>query len=158
MMNSIKIINSDNYSDKRGLIWTSWNKKNLNLSFKHDKFSFSKKNVLRGLHYDNKTWKLISCPYGKIFFVVVNCNPKSKEYLKHKSWILDQKKNIQILVPPMYANGHLCLSDSCLFHYKLSYKGKYFDIDKQKVLKWNDIRVNIKWPIKSKPIMSKRDE
>ena len=58
----------------------------------------------------------------------------------------------------MFANGHLCLSDSCLFHYKLSYKGKYFDIDKQKVLKWNDIRVNIKWPIKSKPIMSKRDE
>ena len=37
-------------------------------------------------------------------------------------------------------------------------QGKYFDIDKQKVLKWNDIRVNIKWPIKSKPIMSKRDE
>ena len=69
---SIKIINSNNYSDKRGLIWTSWNKKNLNLNFKHDKFSFSKKNVLRGLHYDNKTWKLISCPYGKIFFVDVN--------------------------------------------------------------------------------------
>ena len=58
----------------------------------------------------------------------------------------------------MYANGHLCLSDSCLFHYKLSYKGKYFDVDKQKVLKWNDTRVNIKWPIKSKPIMSMRDE
>ncbi len=158
MKNSIKIITSDNYSDKRGLIWTSWNKKNLSLNFKHDKFSFSKKNVLRGLHYDNKTWKLISCPYGKIFFVVVNCNPNSKEYLKHKSWILDQKKNIQILVPPMYANGHLCLSNSCLFHYKLSYKGKYFDVDKQKVLKWNDTRVNIKWPIKSKPIMSMRDE
>ena len=157
-MKQIKVITSDNYADKRGLIWTSWKKNYLNLNFEHDKFSFSKKNVLRGLHYDNKTWKLISCPYGKIFFVVVNCNSKSKDYLKYKSWILDQKKNVQILVPPMFANGHLCLSDSCLFHYKLSYKGKYFDIDKQKVLKWNDIRVNIKWPIKSKPIMSKRDE
>ena len=157
-MKQIKVITSDNYADKRGLIWTSWKKNNLNLNFEHDKFSFSKKNVLRGLHYDNKTWKLISCPYGKIFFVVVNCNSKSKDYLKYKSWILDQKKNVQILVPPMFANGHLCLSDSCLFHYKLSYKGKYFDIDKQKVLKWNDVRVNIKWPIKSKPIMSKRDE
>ena len=157
-MKQIKVITSDNYADKRGLIWTSWKKNNLNLNFEHDKFSFSKKNVFRGLHYDNKTWKLISCPYGKIFFVVVNCNSKSKDYLKYKSWILDQKKNVQILVPPMFANGHLCLSDSCLFHYKLSYKGKYFDIDKQKVLKWNDVRVNIKWPIKSKPIMSKRDE
>ena len=157
-MKQIKVITSDNYADKRGLIWTSWKKNNLDLNFEHDKFSFSKKNVLRGLHYDNKTWKLISCPYGKIFFVVVNCNSSSKDYLKYKSWILDQKKNIQILVPPMYANGHLCLSDSCLFHYKLSYKGKYFDIDKQKVIKWDDSRVNIKWPIKSKPIMSKRDE
>ena len=157
-MNRIKVITSDNHADKRGLIWTSWKKNNINLNFEHDKFSFSKKNVLRGLHYDDKTWKLISCPFGKIFFVVVNCNPNSKGYLKYKSWILDQKKNIQILVPPMFANGHLCLSNSCLFHYKLSYKGKYFDVDKQKVLKWNDTRVNIKWPIKSKPIMSKRDE
>ena len=157
-MNRIKVITSDNHADKRGLIWTSWKKNNINLNFEHDKFSFSKKNVLRGLHYDDKTWKLISCPVGKIFFVVVNCNPNSNSYLKYKSWILDQKKNIQILVPPMFANGHLCLSNSCLFHYKLSYKGKYFDVDKQKVLKWNDTRVNIKWPIKSKPIMSKRDE
>ena len=73
-MKQIKVITSDNYADKRGLIWTSWKKNNLNLNFEHDKFSFSKKNVLRGLHYDNKTWKLISCPYGKIFFVVVNCS------------------------------------------------------------------------------------
>jgi len=157
-MRSVKIINSDNFSDKRGLIWTSWNKNILKLDFKHDKFSFSKKNVLRGLHYDSKTWKLVSCPYGKIFFVIVNCNPYSKDYLRYKSWILEQKKNIQILVPPMYANGHLCLSDNCLFHYKMSYKGKYSDVDKQKVLKWNDARVNINWPIKSKPITSKRDE
>ena len=91
-MKQIKVITSDNYADKRGLIWTSWKKNNLNLNFEHDKFSFSKKNVIRGLHYDNKTWKLISCPYGKIFFVVVNCNPSSKDYLKYKSWILDQKK------------------------------------------------------------------
>ena len=95
-MKSVKIINSDNFSDKRGLIWTSWSKKILKLDFKHDKFSFSKKNVLRGLHYDNKTWKLVSCPYGKIFFVIVDCNPNSKDYLRYKSWILEQKKNIQI--------------------------------------------------------------
>ena len=54
-------------------------------------------------------------------FCCSQCNSNSKDYLKYKSWILDQK-NIQILVPPMFANGHLCLSDSCLFHYKLSYK------------------------------------
>lgn len=154
----LKIIYSPIHRDRRGYFREIFQKKILKQKFLFTCVSSSKKNVLRGLHYDNKTWKLISCPYGKIFFVVVNCNSKSKDYLKYKSWILDQKKNVQILVPPMFANGHLCLSDSCLFHYKLSYKGKYFDIDKQKVLKWNDVRVNIKWPIKSKPIMSKRDE
>ena len=157
-MKNIKIFKSSNFKDNRGLIWTSWNKKKINLNFKHDKFSLSKKNVFRGLHYDNKTWKLISCHYGKIFFVVVNCNKNSKNYLKYKSWILDGEKNIQILVPPMYANGHLCLSDVCLFHYKLSYKGKYADVDKQKILKWNDSKINIKWPFKKKFILSNRDK
>ena len=129
------------FQDERGYFFESWKKHQmekilkLEKDFVQENQSMSSIGVLRGLHYDNKTWKLISCPYGKIFFVVVNCNSKSKDYLKYKSWILDQKKNVQILVPPMFANGHLCLSDSCLFHYKLSYKGKYFDIDKQKVQK-----------------------
>lgn len=157
-MKNIKIFKSNNFKDNRGLIWTSWEKKKINLNFKHDKFSLSKKNVFRGLHYDRKTWKLVSCPYGKIFFVVVNCNKNSKNYLKYKSWILDGEKNLQILVPPMYANGHLCLSDVCLFHYKLSYKGKYVDVDKQKILKWNDPKINIKWPFKKKFILSNRDK
>ena len=157
-MKNIKIFKSSNFKDNRGLIWTSWEKKKINLNFNHDKFSLSKKNVFRGLHYDNKTWKLISCTYGKIFFVVVNCNKNSKNYLKHKSWILDGVKNVQILVPPMYANGHLCLSDVCLFHYKLSYRGKYVDVDKQKILKWDDPKINIKWPFKKKFILSNRDK
>ena len=62
-----------------------------------------------------------------------------------------------ILVPPYYANGHLCLSTVCLFHYKWSYKGKYIDAKKQKTYLWNDPKINIKWPIK-KPILSKRDK
>ena len=50
----------------------------------------------------------------------------------------------------------LCLSNECVLHYKLSYKGRYDDTDKQFSIKWNDKRINIKWPIK-KPILSKRD-
>ena len=62
-----------------------------------------------------------------------------------------------ILVPPYYANGHLCLTNMCLFHYKWSYKGRYLDKDKQKSYLWKDPKINIKWPIK-KPILSKRDK
>ena len=152
-----KIINSS-FKDHRGYYWTSW-KTNINdkIKFKHDKFSLSKKNVLRGLHGDNKTWKLISCPYGKFRLIVVNCIKKSKDYLKWKSWILSHDNGVQILVPPYYANGHLCLSKECLFHYKLSYRGLYIDADKQFSLRWNDPKLNINWRIK-RPILSSRDK
>ena len=152
-----KIINSS-FKDHRGLYWTSWKKNNqIKLNFIHDKFSLSKKNVLRGLHGDSKTWKLISCPYGKFFLVVVNCIKNSKNYLKWKSWVLSHENGVQVLVPPNYANGHFCISEKCLFHYKLSYKGKYQDVNKQFSLRWNDPKLDIKWPVR-KPILSKRDK
>jgi dTDP-4-dehydrorhamnose 3,5-epimerase len=159
MIKGIKIFKSDIFKDKRGSIWTSWElNKSSKISFRHDKFAMSKKNTLRGLHYDSKTWKFISCVYGKVFFVVVNCEPKSKDYLKYSTMILDSKNNEQVLVPPNFANGHLCLSENCLFHYKLSYKGKYSDVGDQKNIKWYDKRLNIRWPIKKNLITSKRDK
>ena len=154
---SVKKFTNNAFKDHRGYYWTSW-KKGLtkNIKFKHDKFSLSKKNVLRGLHGDNKTWKLVSCPYGKLLLVVVNCEKRSRSYLKWKSWILSCENGVQILIPPNYANGHLCLSDECLFHYKLSYKGSYIDAKQQFSLRWNDPKLNINWRIK-KPILSNRD-
>ena len=158
MFKDIKIIKNTIFKDNRGLLWTTWKKAELKkINFNHDKFSLSKKNVLRGLHGDNKTWKLISCPYGKFLLVVVNCVKNSKDYLKWKSWILSHENGLQVLVPPNYANGHLCLSDYCLFHYKLSYKGSYFGHRQQFSIRWNDPKLNIKWPEK-KIILSKRDK
>ena len=158
MIKKIKIISGTAFKDKRGLLWTSWKKNSKQrLKFNHDKFSMSKKKVLRGLHYDSKTWKLISCVYGKVFFVAVDCRKNSKNNLKTFSMILNGNKNVQVLVPPYFANGHLCLSKDCVFHYKLSYKGKYSDVKNQQNLKWDDIRLKINWPIKKNLIMSKRN-
>ena len=158
MIYKVKVFKNSTFKDHRGNYWTSWKKgSHNNIIFNHDKFSLSKKNVLRGLHGDNKTWKLVSCVFGKIFLVVIDFNKKSKNFLKKQSWILSHDNNIQVLIPPNYANGHLCLSDQCLFHYKLSYKGSYYGSKKQFSLKWNDSKLNIKWPIK-KPILSTRDK
>ncbi|MDC0248077.1 dTDP-4-dehydrorhamnose 3,5-epimerase, partial [Pelagibacteraceae bacterium] len=89
-----KFINKP-FIDHRGYYWTSWQSKSIkNIKFKHDKFSLSKKNVLRGLHGDDKTWKLVSCPYGEFLLVVVNCVKKSKDYLKFKSWVLSHKNGL----------------------------------------------------------------
>ena len=155
-MLKIKEHKSSIFKDHRGLYWTSWKKNFFKLNFNHDKFSSSKKNTLRGLHGDSKTWKLISCAYGEFLFVVVNFDPKSKEYLKHQAIKLSDKNKLQVLVPPKFLNAHLCLSRECLFHYKLSYIGNYNDTDKQLSVNWKDNRFKIKWPIK-KPILSQRD-
>ena len=99
---------------------------------------------------------MITCVYGKFLLVAVNMKKNSKNYLKHKKWILDYKKPKMILIPPYYANGHLCITTTCIMHYKWSYKGEYIDAKNQKTYRWNDPKFKIKWPTKN-PILSKRD-
>ena len=57
---NVKTITHDSFDDHRGSYWTLWHEKEIkNIHFKHDKISYSKKNVLRGYHGDKKTWKLV---------------------------------------------------------------------------------------------------
>ena len=77
-------------------------------------------------------------------------------FLKYKSFVIDYLSPKTVLLPPHYANAHLCLSEFCIFHYKWSYTGKYIDAKKQVSIRWNDPKINVKWPIK-KPILSNRD-
>lgn len=157
-MKNVVIKKISNFKDLRGYYWTTWKngifKKTV---FNHDKFSMSKKNVIRGFHCDFKSQKLLTCVYGKILLVVFDADKKSKNYLKVKKISLDYKKPKLVLIPPHYANAHLCLSNTCIFHYKWSYKGRYPDVKKQTSFRWNDPKINAKWPIKH-PILSLRDK
>ncbi len=146
----------DSFEDFRGELFTSYKKGDYNLDFNHDKVSISRQNVLRGLHGDSKSFKLITCLAGEVLLVVVDNRPESKNYLKWDSIILTSKNRKQVLVPPMFANGHLILSNEATFYYKWSYDGDYPDVKDQFTLKWNDPKIGIHWPI-SKPILSKRD-
>ena len=131
-------------------------KKGIGVNFIEDDFSCSKFNVLRGLHGDKKTWKLISCPFGKIFLAVVNYDSNSPFYCKSETFILTPENKLQVLIPPLYINGHYIMSrEGGIFHYKQSeyYKGVKYQFSE----KWDDSRFKIKWPFKGKPILSKRD-
>ena len=96
MKNRVKIFRNTISTDRRGKIWTSWKKNKLNLNFNHDKFTISKKNVFRGFHYDNKTWKLVSCIYGKVIFFYFKIENRKK--FKIKKIILSQIKNIKVFL------------------------------------------------------------
>jgi len=148
----------DIFKDFRGEFVETYNealykKEGVRVDFLQDDISTSRKNVLRGIHGDNKTWKLLSCLYGKLYFVTVNCDKKSKDFGKWQSFILSDKNRRQILVPPKYGNAYLVLSKEAIFSYKQS---TYYDPKGQFTYKWNEPRFNIKWPIKN-PILSKRD-
>jgi len=153
----IKIYQPDVFEDFRGELFTLFKQEKNSLIFNHDKVSISKQHVLRGLHGDSKSWKLITCLAGEIYLVVVDNRPESSNYLKWDWIILTAKNRKQILIPPMFANGHFILSQEATFFYKWSYPGEYPDVKDQFTLKWNDPKINITWPI-STPILSERDK
>jgi dTDP-4-dehydrorhamnose 3,5-epimerase len=162
VFNEVLIIKPSVSVDLRGNIFTSYNKDfytevlPAELDFKHDKFAESKFNVLRGLHGDTKTWKLVSCVFGEIYEVVVDMRPDSSTYLKWEAWSLNSNDYTQILIPPNFVNGYYVKSEKAVFHYKLAYQGEYIDANEQIVVGWNDDRLNINWPCND-PILQARD-
>jgi len=151
-------IELDVFEDFRGQYVETYNKKlyqdsGIDLNFIQDDISVSKKNVLRGIHGDNETHKLISCLYGELYLVAVNCDTGSKDFGRWEAFTLSDKNRLQILVPAKYGNAHLVLSEKAIFHYKQT---TYYDRSKQFTYKWNDPKFNISWPIEN-PILSKRD-
>ena len=121
----------------------------------HGRFSKSYKGVLRGLHYDDKTWKLVQALVGDIYLVVLDVREGSLTYGKYESYIISERTRDQVLIPPGFANGHYALTD-CIFHYNLFYAGSYVDENKQGVIRYNDERFNIEWPTNT-PILQRRD-
>lgn len=153
-----KIIQDPYFEDFRGYYRETYNKQEyesvFDIDFVQDDVSVSYKNVLKGIHGDDSTWKLISCLKGKFYLVVVNNNPKSAQYKEWGSFILSESNNIQIIVPPKFGNGHLVLEDNTIFHYKQStYYGKHT----QFTIKWDNPVLDIFWPINN-PILSERDK
>lgn len=130
-----------------------YRKNGIQNDFVLDSVSTSRKNVLRGIHGDSHTTKLISCLYGSFYFVVLNCDRDSPQYGKWQSFTLSDKNRLQVLVPPKFGNAHLVMSDYVVFNYKLD---AYYDRSSQFTIKWNDPSFNIWWPINN-PILSERD-
>ena len=111
------------FEDHRGYYVETYNeglykKNSIDVRFIQDDISVSAHNVLRGIHGDQETWKLISCLEGKFYLVVVNNDNGSSQYKQWESFVLSEKNHIQILIPPKFGNGHLVLSERAIFHYK----------------------------------------
>ncbi len=146
VFNEVLIFDASIFRDFRGTYVESFNEEYFNsvsdVTFVQDDFSTSKQNVLRGLHGDFETWKLVCCPYGEIYFVLADMREDSSTYLKWESFILNANAPKFILVPPGFANGHLVLSDFAVFHYKQS---TYYGTQ-QFTVGHDDERIGVFWP------------
>ena len=144
------------YKDQRGFLKETFREKILNKNFPFDVMSYSKKNVLRGLHYQSKQpqAKLITVTHGKILDIAVDLRKNSKTFGKHVAIEINQDDDFSFFIPENFAHGFLCLSKTCTINYKCS---NYRNEKYEKTLAWNDADLNIKWPIK-KPILSHKDK
>ena len=155
-LEGVKLIKPNVHEDYRGTNFESYNASEyykIPNQFVVDSISTSRKHVLRGIHGDHRTTKLISCLYGTIYFVVLDCRSGSKTFHQWQAFTLSDRNKHQVLVPPGFGNAHLVMSDECVFSYKLD---QYYERSSQFTLRWNDDQFNIYWPIKH-PILSERD-
>jgi dTDP-4-dehydrorhamnose 3,5-epimerase len=158
-LDGVLLIKLDVFEDFRGQYVETFNEDlykqhGIDVKFKQDDISVSSQHVLRGVHGDGETWKLISCLHGSFYLVVVNNDNASPQYKKWQGFTLSDTNRQQILVPPKFGNGHVVLSEKAIFHYK---QNTYYNPKGQFTIIWNDPDYDIWWPIKN-PIISRRDE
>jgi dTDP-4-dehydrorhamnose 3,5-epimerase len=162
IIKDLVIVKLGNFRDDRGMNFEGYNESFYskfpvfnNLKFSVDSFSRSNYGVIRGFHGDQENHKLIQCLHGAIFFVVIDRRIGSNTFNNVFKITLSSENPEQILVPSGCVNAHQCITNQCLFSYKLT--NSYVDQNKQIHVKWNDPLYNITWPIPN-PILSNRDK
>lgn len=152
------------FQDNRGYFMETYNDKDfsgigLNLNFVQDNESFSRKGVLRGLHfqYKHQQDKLVRVIKGKVFDVAVDLRKGSKTYGQWYGLILSDENKKQLFIPKGFAHGFLALSDEVIFAYKCT---DFYYPEYSAGIIWNDPDININWPIEedAEVILSEKDK
>ena len=152
---NLLIIDGKHHSDNRGYLRELVSEKEIGSKFKFTIVSKSKKNVLRGLHFQNNKpqGKYISVLKGKILDVAVDLRKNSKTFGKNFSIILSEKNCKGIFIPPGFAHGFQALEKENIVCYSCT---EYRSIGNEHSLKYNDPQLKIKW-FKRNLIMTKKD-
>ena len=150
------IIKNKRYKDKRGFFKEILEERSIKNKFPFVVMSFSKKNVIRGLHIQDKNsqGKYVSVIKGKIFDVALDLRKKSSTYGKVFKIVLSDKNSKSIFIPPGFAHGFCSLEKENYVIYSCT---KYRESQSETGIIFNDKKLNIKWPIKN-PILSYKDK
>jgi dTDP-4-dehydrorhamnose 3,5-epimerase len=150
------------FGDDRGFFFESFNENifaettGLRPRFVQDNHSKSAKNVLRGLHYQIKQpqGKLVRVTQGAVFDVAVDLRLQSPTFGKWVGEVLSDENKKMLWVPEGFAHGFLVLSESAEFLYKTT---NFYAPEHERCIIWNDLTLNVEWPISQKPSLSTKD-
>ncbi|MFN5295764.1 MAG: dTDP-4-dehydrorhamnose 3,5-epimerase [Flavobacteriales bacterium] len=150
------------FSDDRGAFLESFNEARfrvstgLNITFVQDNESVSKKDVIRGMHFQlppKGQAKLVRVSKGSVLDVVVDLRKTEPTYGQHFKIVLSAENALQLFIPEGFAHGFLVLEDQTIFSYKCS---NYYSKDLERSLRWDDPAFAIDWNC-AEPIISDRD-
>lgn len=157
-LKGLKIIKNKIYNDYRGYFKEIFKQKKIKKHFPFIVMSYSKKNVLRGLHVQTKNsqGKYVTVIKGEIFDVAVDLRKNSKTFGKHFTCLLSEKNSKSIFIPQGFAHGFLALGKNNYVVYACT---EYRNKSSEKSILFNDKDLNINWPIKNKKILiSEKDK
>jgi dTDP-4-dehydrorhamnose 3,5-epimerase len=157
------VLTPDVFRDERGYFFEPFNEARfrvetgLNVTFVQDNESLSKKNVLRGMHFQvppKSQAKLIRVTTGAVLDVVVDLRKTEPTFGEHFSVVLSAENKLQLFVPEGFAHGFLVLEEDTIFSYKCT---NYYSREYDRSLLWNDPDFGIDWQVDS-PLISEKDQ
>jgi dTDP-4-dehydrorhamnose 3,5-epimerase len=155
------LVKPDVFGDERGFFQESWNLRRyteagLDRHFVQDNLSFSRKGILRGLHFQNphSQGKLVYALRGEVFDVAVDVRADSPSFGEWYGVTLSEENHLQLFIPEGFAHGFCVTSETALFAYKCT---DFYRPELECSIRWDDPDIGIDWPIKN-PELSKKDQ
>jgi dTDP-4-dehydrorhamnose 3,5-epimerase len=150
------------YRDDRGAFSETFNLRRMEeaglpVKWVQDNTSVSKKNVLRGIHYQivQPQGKLVRVTYGAVLDVAVDLRRSSPDFGKHVAVELSEANGAMLWIPAGFGHGFLVLSDEAGFAYKVT---DYYAPPGERTIVWNDPNLAIQWPVRPEDaIVSEKD-
>lgn len=159
-VSEVIIIEPDIFKDDRGHFLECYRAQNyldhgIPDRFVQDNLSYSRRGVLRGLHYQLRQpqGKLVYVAYGEVYDVAVDIRADSSTFGKWVGVTLSSKTATQIYIPEGFAHGFCVTSSFAVVVYKCT---EYYSPMDERGIGWNDPSLNISWPV-DKPILSDKD-
>ena len=139
------------YRDNRGAFQETWNQRAMTEAglpslWVQDNFSISKKNVLRGIHYqlNHPQGKLVRVAYGAVLDIAVDLRRSSPTYGQHVAVELTADLGNMLWIPEGFGHAFLALTDNVCFAYKVT---DYYSPSGERTIRWNDPKLGIDWPV-----------